>query len=219
VYASDLQWDLAEREANTALRLDPGDAGALALRSWSAAYIHGNWDEGIRLAEQTVARDPVNVIGGANLCSMYRSAGRLDQAEHQCRTLSEVRPDSQQSFFTLGLLRLDQGLVSAARAEFAKMTDPEVRLLGDVIVNYRAGRRSESDAALEALSKRFGTDDPEASAWAHAYRGEVDQAFDWLERGLPDAEGVVFALRTPEFAFFKQDPRYASLLKRLRLQQ
>jgi TolB-like protein/Tfp pilus assembly protein PilF len=218
VYANDLQWDLAEREANTALRLDPGDSANLNLVSLAALWIHANLDDATRLMEQAVARDPVNVVAGTNLCQWYRIAGRLDQAEHQCRTLSEVRPDSQMTFFELGLMRLDKGQLSAARAEFANATDPEFRLVGDVILNYKAGHRSESDAALEALSRQFAAD-PTTIAWAHAYRGEVDQAFDWLERGFPDVEDVLSALRTSAFATFKQHPRYVALLKRLRLQQ
>ena len=71
------------------------------------------------------------------------------------------------------------------------------------------------------LAELVGKD---AASWAyqiaqvHAFRGEANEAFAWLERayaqkdpGLPDIKG------DPLVAGLKSDPRYAALLKKLRL--
>jgi TolB-like protein/Tfp pilus assembly protein PilF len=219
VYIGDLRWDLAEDQANIALKLDPNDPSNLNFSANVALLIRGNSDQDIRLYEQAVARDPVDMIFGINLCRAYRNTGRLDEAEHQCRALTEFRPDSSELRVQLGRVLLDKGQVSAARAEFAKVTDPENRLYADVIVNFAAGHRAESDAALEKLTKEYASVPLDIAA-AHASRGEVDQAFDWLERPLPHGVwGVVVYLRSEAFATFKQHPRYVALLKRLRLPQ
>ncbi len=74
-------------------------------------------------------------------------------------------------------------------------------------------------AAGPGPSSRFAADPAEIAA-AHALRGEADQAFDWLEWGLPrDGIGVAESLREAKYAPFRQQPRYAALLKRLRLPQ
>ena len=49
-------------------------------------------------------------------------------------------------------------------------------------VYHAMGRKAESDAALARVSKERGSDVAFEVAQAHAYRGESDQAFAWLDR-------------------------------------
>src|ERR1017187_7897182 len=53
---------------------------------------------------------------------------------------------------------------------------------GKALAYFALGRKADSDAALADLEKRFAKNDAYAIAEIHAYRGEGDQALDWLNR-------------------------------------
>jgi hypothetical protein len=80
------------------------------------------------------------------------------------------------------------------------------------------GRREESDAALKALIERS----PKASAFAiaqlHAFRGERDATFEWLNRACAEPQGGCEHLKTDRFLRgVSDDPRYRALLVRMKL--
>ena len=60
------------------------------------------------------------------------------------------------------------------------------------------------------------------SAWGiaalHASLGDVDEAFRWLETAVAEgATGLVFLRVHPRLDPIRHDPRYADLVRRLRL--
>ena len=83
---------------------------------------------------------------------------------------------------------------------------------------WATGRRAESDATLGTLEKGFGDRKPYLIAMAHAYRGEVDPAFLWLERAYQQKRGVLEGLKVDPFLRnLHGDPRFAALLRKLKL--
>ena len=64
------------------------------------------------------------------------------------------------------------------------MREPEeaFRLWALAIIHHAAGRRAESDAALQELIAKYQTDAAYQVAEVYAARGEADLAFEWLER-------------------------------------
>ena len=55
-------------------------------------------------------------------------------------------------------------------------------------------------------------------AQVHAWRGEKDQAFRWLEKGLAVRDaGITYIKFDPLISSLRSDPRYAALLKKLNL--
>jgi len=47
---------------------------------------------------------------------------------------------------------------------------------------HAMNRKADSDAALARYTKTHSDDDPVGNGDIHAYRGEADAAFAWLER-------------------------------------
>jgi len=81
------------------------------------------------------------------------------------------------------------------------------------------GRRADSDAALAQLTRDAADRMAAQIAYVHAYRGENDQAFDWLERayrqkdtGLPYIKEYPLLLKRIE-----GDPRYKAFLHKMNL--
>jgi len=50
------------------------------------------------------------------------------------------------------------------------------------LFTYALGRKADSDAQLATLTREHAGDDALEIAEAHAYRGEGDDAFRWLDR-------------------------------------
>ena len=80
------------------------------------------------------------------------------------------------------------------------------------------GRPQESDTAL----KRLITIRP--SGWAYqiaevyAYRGEIDKAFDWMDRAYQQRDRGLLVVKSDWLIKnLRQDPPYTELLKKMHL--
>lgn len=77
-------------------------------------------------------------------------------------------------------------------------------------------RGAESDAALDELIRKYGRTTPYNVAYTLAFRGEIDRAFEWLEKAVEYGDA---ALRTlvvdPMMVIPHADPRWLPLLRRL----
>ena len=61
--------------------------------------------------------------------------------------------------------------------------------------------------------------DPISIAVVHAYRGEVGQAFEWLDKAIAarDITLVHTLAHEPLLASLRADPRYSALLRKMQL--
>jgi hypothetical protein len=79
-------------------------------------------------------------------------------------------------------------------------------------------RPAKSDAAVSELARKFQQESPYVVATLYGYRGEVDPAFQWLERALKVRDATLTGIKSdPLFQKIKPDPRYATLLQRVGL--
>ena len=80
------------------------------------------------------------------------------------------------------------------------------------------GRKVEAQAALDLMLANHADDGPFQIAAVHAWRGEKEQAFAWLERAMEARDGGLMDLRLdPLLRGLASDPRFAALLTRLNL--
>jgi hypothetical protein len=80
-------------------------------------------------------------------------------------------------------------------------------------------RKEDSDAALARLVGLAGETWPYSVATVYAFRGERNEAFDWLEKGLAtrDSDQLEGIRGDPEFALLREDARYKALLRKMNL--
>ena len=82
---------------------------------------------------------------------------------------------------------------------------------------YALGRKAESDATLARLIA-MGIDSAVSIAEVYAYRGERDNAIQWLERAyaqkIPDAQ---YIKGDPWLKNLVAEPRYKALLSKMKL--
>jgi len=84
------------------------------------------------------------------------------------------------------------------------------------MTEFTRGRERESQLALDELKKNYAVGFAYQIAQVHAWRGEKDQAFEWLDRsyGLHDA-GLSRMRYDPLFAGLRDDPRFAAFKKKM----
>jgi len=213
----DLDWPAADREFKQALASDPGSATVLS----AGAYLElafGRTAHATALYRQALARDPLHASSYSNLGVTYFAEGRLADAEAAFRKSIELKPQQSYSHNGLALVLLSQGKRDAALAEMEQETDESWRLEGLAIVNYALGKRAASDAALAELTQKYAKDAPYAIATVHAARGEVNHAFEWLERAVTERDGTLASIKVdPLLKPLVNDRRYAALLEKLGL--
>ena len=92
------------------------------------------------------------------------------------------------------------------------------RRYGFSMVYYALGRQKDADATLSELVKNYQPTAAFQIAEVYAYRGQVDRAFEWLERAYAQRDSGLSQIKgQPHFKRLERDPRYAALLAKMRL--
>ena len=104
---------------------------------------------------------------------------------------------------------LAQGKGGEALAEAMREPIEWCRLWAQAIVHHTLGHRAESDAALRELSEKHAEDCVSQLAEVHAARGEVDAAFEWLERAYAQRDGGLTGMKVnPQLRSLRVNPRW-----------
>ncbi len=177
----------------------------------------GRLPQALPLHEFSVERDPLDPIGLFNLGLAYYFADRLEAAAAQLRRVLQLSPDYRGAHYRLGTIALRQGQRETALAEFEREPDPEFRIKGRALALFALGRRDEADAALEALIDGWGDQWPSEVAQVYAYRGDVDAAFEWLEKdfAVAGAAGWGEWRLMHLYQNLHHDPRWDAFLERV----
>jgi TolB-like protein len=213
----DFDWEAADSSFRRALELEPGNAMALR-RAGAQSLTLGRIKESIDLANKAIERDPLRPGSYVNLGLNLLADNRDAEAEAAFRKALELEPDGVALHQLLGLALLLQGKTDAALREGRQETDEVWRLLNLSLVFHALGRRGESDAALAALKGKFAAGGAYQIAEVHAFRGEADLAFEWLERAYTQRDGGIAEIKGDRLMRgIVGDPRYKAFLKKLKL--
>ena len=205
----------AARNFEHALSLAPTDTIILASAAVLALDLD-RVDDAIALNEYVVVQDPVNPISLNNLAYAYLFAGRMDEAITTLRSTAGLAPDMIAVQYWIGLALLEQGKREAALTEVQKELDEGWRLFGLTMVYHALGRQEESDATLAEAIAKYERDSAYNIAYIFADRGEVDRAFEWLDKAVAYQDpGLSEIAVQPLFANLKSDPRWLPFLRKL----
>jgi TolB-like protein/cytochrome c-type biogenesis protein CcmH/NrfG len=210
-------WDFAGAESSyqRALQLAPGSPSVLDGAS-VLKYKLGALDEALALSRRVLAQDPLSAAFWHNLGLTCHAAGILAEAEKAFRRALEVAPQRFVSGALLSLVLLDQGRREEAAAQASREPDEFWKLWALAIVNWCSGNTAESDAMLGTLVNEHSQGSAYQLAEVFAMRGELAQAFGWLERAFGERDpGVTHTKVNPRFRPLRSDPRWPSLLRKI----
>src|SRR6185369_92765 len=93
----------------------------------------------------------------------------------------ELNPTGGISHVALAYVHLFRGEPQKALQESRQEMIAEARLLAEVMAEHSIGNRKRSDEALAELIAAHAGTDAFQIAEVHAWRGETEAAFEWLE--------------------------------------
>jgi TolB-like protein/Tfp pilus assembly protein PilF/predicted Ser/Thr protein kinase len=213
----DWDWSGADAAFKRALDLEPGNATVVRGAAGLAATL-GRAEEAIRLDRRAVELDPLNVRAHTALGLDAWYAGRLDEAEAAFRKVLELNPEYPAAHVNLGCVSLALSNPEAALQEMEREKDPIWLRYGQALAYHALDRKKEADAALDDYIDQNKETGAFQVAEVHAFRGEKDKAFEWLERAYAQRDGGLTQMKgDPLLKSLESDPRYAAFLKKMRL--
>jgi serine/threonine-protein kinase len=220
----DWDWADAETRFRRATALAPEHSIA---HVWYAIFLGamGRHEESIRIILRAEALDPLSQLIHLCVGRCYFFAGDYDRALAQFQATLEMEPRHGLTYAWIGRALCGKGMYREAAAELEKGITVAGRLpVLLMMAGYayaRAGMRGEALDALEALrqedSRRYVS--PVCPATILAAIGELDEAFARYELAYQQRSGYLSFLRVDPAREYpiRSDPRFVSLLQRLRL--
>jgi TolB-like protein/tetratricopeptide (TPR) repeat protein len=208
----DFNWNGAAQTLSKALALAPADPN-IVIAAGNLEIARGNTDRGIELYRKAVDLDPVNAQARAFLAFNLAVTKRFAEARAEYPRVVELNPAAPWAHAGLGLAFLLEGKFEEAVAATEGEAAEYARLVVVACARWGQKKIPQSDAALAKLTKDF----PETAAYqvgeVHAYRGEKDKAFEWLERARRQHDGGIPGLRKdPLLTNLYDDPRWNAFL-------
>ncbi|MCH7538079.1 MAG: tetratricopeptide repeat protein [Proteobacteria bacterium] len=213
----DWDFDAAVQNVQRALKLNPRNATIL-MTAGRLNDALGRVDEAIDLYRQSIALDPVSPEGHNRLGGIFYNAHRLEEAADSFQMAQSLMPGRHAAQFNIGLVLLAQGDAPAALVAMEQETSDAIRLFGTAVVQHALGDAGASDAALQELIEKWAATSAYHVAHAYAFRGEIDNAFDWLEQAYDNHDsGLTEMLLHSLLANLHDDPRWEPFLDKMGL--
>ena len=212
-------WPAAERGFGRALRLAPDDGETLRDYAWFLMAM-GNKEEAARQMRRSVELSPETELGSAQLAEILFWSGHDKEAEAELEHARSRAADSPAVALVAACIQSRRGQHADAIAtylDYLALTEQESPMSPTLAWFYAAaGRRKEAAALLARASA--GKISPAQVGWVYAALGEKDQAFVWLEKAIDQHAVNMTWIRTqPWFDPLRSDPRFAGLLRRMKL--
>ncbi len=210
-------WTGAQADFTKALTLNPSDS--LLLRAYGIMLgCLGRLPEALTALRKSIAIDPLSSRGWEAVGTFLLAQKDLPATHEALRRALEIQPDDALSLNRLAVLQLLEGRAEAALATYRKIDDDGFRLYGIAMTEHTLGRAKASQQALDEAITKHAQDSAYQIAEALSWRGEKDDAFEWLERAYRQRDGgLAEAKIDPLLENLRGDPRYKALLRKLNL--
>jgi tetratricopeptide (TPR) repeat protein len=146
-------------------------------------------------------------------------SGQLDEAVAMLRRSLEFNANNASAPTYLAYALLYQGKAEEALAVLKTSHDEGWAATGYPVVYWALGRRAESDAALARLIRNWGDGASGNVPDMYAYRGQIDEAFQWLDHAYERRDVNLLYIRyNPLLNNLRGDPRYQAFLHKMKLE-
>ena len=211
----------SEREFQQAIELNPSYATA---HHWYALSLNarGRFAEAIAEIKKAESLDPLSLIIGSDIGTIFHYARQDDLAIAQLRKTLDMDPNFATAHFVLARCYAQQKRYPEAIAAMKRA----IELAGDeplwneglAYIYAKSGQREEALKILNKLNDEAKQRFVPASnlIWAYIGLGDVDRAIYWLERAHAAHEDTIVVLQVqPELDPLRSDPRFQELLRRM----
>jgi tetratricopeptide (TPR) repeat protein len=194
-----------------AAALQPKDPLVLAMLAGAAAD-DGRWEEAIVLQRRASAADPLSSIAAANLADFLFLAGRIEEAKHEFEKVIELDPTRPNEIIVFA--QILEGRYDEALRKVETWADSAVRDQCLAFVYYALGRWAESNERLDKLIATVSGSNPTMVAEVYAFRGETENAFQWLQPSRSQLGISRMLYASPFLKPLQADSRWAQVTAR-----
>jgi adenylate cyclase len=213
----DWDWTGAQVAIDKALELAPSNAKSVR-RSGLLAANQGRFDEAVPLVRRAIELDPLVTAGYNNLAILLMAMGELDEAQAAARHILSLSANQPGAHSIISRCLLLQGKPEAALAEAGREGDPVFRGQVMILALDALGRREEADRLLQKYVEDYKDPAAVQVATIYAHRGNVDEAFAWLDHAYEMRDGGLSEmLMEPMYACLHDDPRWPAFLEKMGL--
>jgi serine/threonine-protein kinase len=180
--------------------------------------------EALAAIRRAQALDPLSLIISTAAGRILHFARAYADAIEQYGATLDLDANFPDAHMNLGMTYLEVGRAEEAIDELRRASDLSGRrsvMLSVIGYAYAvSGQESEAQRIIDELKPGAERGDVSAMLLVYPYAGlgESDRAFEWLERSLEERSGLDTNLKVePMFDRLRGDPRFTTLMRRLRL--
>ena len=207
----------AEQEFRRAVDLDPRTPYVREFLVWLYIFMDRPSDA-LREAERAVAENPESPTAHAEHARALLVNGRCGQALALLQRLAYLQPPPARVSTIAAQCHAQQNQWSRALDELRPDAERNPRRVYPLLA-FMLARAGNTERALQirdmlAALWREGRSGAYELAVVHAGLGDVDRAFEWLERSIED-RSLRYNIMEPMFADLHRDARFAAIRRRL----
>jgi len=218
-------WGEVEHEMVLARRLDR-NAPLVRLRHALACLMpHNRMEEAASELEGLLDLDPLSLVGRFWLAIALVLGRQYERGIEEGRRLLALDPNYYAAYFAIAVGHRSQGRYAEAVAFHRRA----VELSGGTAAMWGwlglslglANETAEARDVLRRLSEMAakGYVPPTSFAWTHLGLGEIDTAFEWLNRAVEVCDQLLMPIKSYPFLDpIRSDPRFAELLRKMHLE-
>jgi TolB-like protein/Tfp pilus assembly protein PilF len=213
----DLDFSKADAAFKRVLEIDPANASALNNSAAMQSCL-GKVDEAIALYNKAISADPLRPAGYNGLSLEYFYKGDWEKSEEAMEKVLEITPDYSSAYYQLARIQLAQGDGEDAIETLKKEADELWKLAGLSLAYSQLHQEADAKKALQELIDKYTEGAAYQIAATYASRGEIDSAFEWLERAYQQRDGgLTEIMADPTFKSLQKDSRWKPFLQRMKL--
>ncbi len=211
-------WAGAQADLAKGLDLDAGDSTGRRRYAQLLGTL-GRLPEAVAEARRAVELDPLSEPSWQTLARLLTASRDFAAAHEASRRALEINPESGYALSSLGQILLLEGKAAEAAAVFRRIDSTSLfELYGVALAEHTLGHARESQQALDELTGKGAENAAYQIAEVHAWRGEKDKAFEWLERAYRQRDGGLAEIKyDPLLDNLRGDSRFAALLRKMNL--
>jgi TolB-like protein/tetratricopeptide (TPR) repeat protein len=194
--------------ARRALELAPSDPEVLVMSS-RLAMAQSQTGLALEMARRAVAVDPISARTRVQLTLACVNCRLFEEARAEAQRVAELNPNSIFARSGTALIDFFEGKYAEVESSLSGAEREWHILWLLAMASFALGKRADSDRALGELIERNADTSAVQIAMVHAFRGESDEAFRWLDRARAQRDpGLVTLVGNKMFSKIKGDPRW-----------
>lgn len=207
---------LAARYFRRALELAPNEPAILGNLGVLARLL-GRLDRAIELTNQSITLNPLAPSAFINLSDQLYQARRYADAIDAASRALQITPGNPNALVNLSVIQLFTEDPEGALQSIAAVEIPFYGLFIGALAHFDLGDQTSADAALATLMEQYGDQRATYIAAIYAYRGNKDDAFNWLQRAVDERQRTLAMRTEPLFENLRDDSRWQPVLTQLGL--